>query len=144
MTKGCRRSLESVRPIVSNRPGPSNQSLGADSMVEPTQLRQTIRAFWCGMIKGDGRITEYDLIKTLSAMGARPSEILDAILETEHLSRGFAAAIASDIADTLPGFGLQVATHLQARAGGHRVHQDAPVRGLQGQGTKQPRCTCAP
>lgn len=90
-------------------------------MVDPTQMKQTVHAFWGGVVKGDGRITEYDLIQTLTAMGARPIEILDAIVETEHLSRGYTAAIASDLAVTLPGCGHEVATYLQQHYGIHPV-----------------------
>ena len=88
-------------------------------MVDPTQMKQTIHAFWGGVVEGDGRISEYDLIRTLTAMGARPNEILDAIVETEHLSRGYTAAIASDLAVTLPGCGSEVASHLQQHYGLH-------------------------
>lgn len=90
-------------------------------MVEPTLMNQTIDAFWGGVIKGDGRVTEYDLIRALEAMGARPVEMLDAIVRAQHLGRGFTAAIASDLVATLPGCGIEVATHLRESYGIHPV-----------------------
>lgn len=91
----------------------------AVSMTTTLEMTKTIEAFWGGVLKGDGKVTEYDLIRTLHAMGGSPVEILDAIVEVEHLARDYTAAIASDLAVTLPDCGREVATHLQTHYGIH-------------------------
>jgi hypothetical protein len=88
-------------------------------MATTPEMRKTIEAFWDEVIKGDGKITEYDLIRALHAMGARAVEILDAIVKGTHIARDFTAALASDLAVALPGCGGEVAAHLQTRYGIH-------------------------
>ncbi len=69
------------------------------------------------LFSGGGSLTDGDLIRALSAMGASPVEVLDATVQVGQLSRGFTAAMASSLGSTLPECSGTVAAHLERRYG---------------------------